>query len=184
MDTELMEAQEDAYLFEAEQLREMSATGGAILDVLDDAHICKMGRAWTHHRPAVLARVDEVNSSVDAEIARLEAWREKEIDKATCGVRFLSNSIQKWCQETGNNLDTPYVKAKIKQGSERTETDDDFCEAHRGTDFVTEKTTLSPAKVAIKKAIKQGVELKGARIERGPDTFQIEPVGGAVPGVP
>ena len=175
---ELMEEQTDQYLFDEDELREHAEQDAEVLYEPDADRIHKLARAWTYHQPGVLERVDAVNSSVDSEIARLEAWREKEIDKATRGVRFLSNSIHKYCQETGQNLDTPYVKAKIKRGSERTEVKDPkaFCEAYKGTDYVTVKTTLSPAKSNIKAALNADVELSGATIERGPDSFTIEPV--------
>ena len=186
-DRELMEAQEDHYLFDAEQLREQAEQWAddslAPLPLPDNSQVLTWGRAWAYHDSRVRADVEDIEATAQAEMDRIEKWREGQIMKATSGPRFLSNSIHKFLVESGQEkLETPYFKAKMKQGSERTEVADPkaFCELH-GEDsiFVSRKVVLSPVKGEIKNAIKKDkVEVDGAEIVRGPDSFQIEAVGG------
>ena len=189
-DRELMEAQEDHYLFDAEQLREM-AEGTKVesnyRQETPEAMIRRYGRAWAYHDPGVREAVQDIEATAQAEIDRIEKWREQQIMKATSGPRYLSNSIHKYLEESGTDkIETPYFKAKIKQGSERTEVADPtvFCQIHGGTDFVRVKRIVeySPVKNTIKKALKAKEEVEGAEIVRGPDSFQIEAVSGPPPG--
>jgi phage host-nuclease inhibitor protein Gam len=106
--------------------------------------------------------------AIDAQIARLQAMQ-KSIQSREEWLKnyLLSNMMANEISE----ISCDYFKIKVVSGRESVVVDNmDLLP----DEFVRVKTEIAPDKIAISKAIKNGSEVSGARLERSAPSLQIK----------
>ena len=105
----------------------------------------------------VIKNLEGNNAAIDAEIERLQALKKRNssnIDKIKLNVLWFMQQ---------NNIDS--IKTELATFSKRkSESTDIENIEHIPQEFITVKQTFVPDKTAIKKAIKEGREVSGAKV--------------------
>jgi hypothetical protein len=105
----------------------------------------------------VIANYQSESDAIDAEIKRLKAMKESRDKKVT----WLTESLKKAMLVSGiEKIDSPLFKISLRR-SEAVEVE--IPEA-LPVDWQVKKVTITADKVAIKKAIKEGYSITGARL--------------------
>ena len=106
--------------------------------------------------------------AIDSAIKRLQERKERFVKRQNQLKQYLLDNM---VSAQINKIEHPLFTIALRNGIEVVKVDDADA---LPDDFVTVKTTISPNKAAIKKAIKDGAEVPGARLERNPKTLTIK----------
>ena len=105
----------------------------------------------------VIKNLESNNAAIDAEIERLQALKKRN----SSNIEKVKSNILWFMQE--NNVDT--IKSDLATFSKRKSESTDIENLELiPQEFITVKQTFTPDKTAIKKAIKEGREVTGAKV--------------------
>ena len=105
----------------------------------------------------VIKNLEGNNAAIDAEIERLQALKKRN----SSNIDKIKSNILWFMQQ--NNVDT--IKSDLATFSKRKSESTDIENIEQiPQEFITVKQTFVPDKTAIKKAIKEGVEVPGAKV--------------------
>jgi len=123
----------------------------------------------------ILAKAQDEIDLAKAEIARIEAWREKALRSPHGSVDYLTARLQQFSESVGHKRrKSPNGTIGWRKGRKRVEIlADDFCDQHADEPWVRWKA--EPDKKAIMDHIKETGEIpEGADLVTAPDTFVID----------
>ena len=105
----------------------------------------------------VIKNLEGNNAAIDAEIERLQALKKRN----SSNIEKIKSNVLFFMQE--NNIDT--IKSDLATFSKRKSESTDIENIEQiPQEFITVKQTFVPDKAAIKKAIKEGKEVAGAKV--------------------
>lgn len=105
----------------------------------------------------VIKNLEGNNAAIDAEIERLQALKKKN----SSNIEKVKSNILWFMQQ--NNIDS--IKTELATFSKRKSESTDIENIEQiPQEFITIKQTFVPDKTAIKKAIKEGAEVPGAKV--------------------
>ena len=105
----------------------------------------------------VIKNLEGNNAAIDAEIERLQALKKRN----SSNIEKIKSNVLLFMQQ--NNVDT--IKSDLATFSKRKSESTDIENIEQiPQEFITVKQTFTPDKTAIKKAIKEGIEVPGAKI--------------------
>lgn len=105
----------------------------------------------------VIKNLEGNNAAIDAEIERLQALKKRN----SSNIEKVKSNVLWFMQQ--NNIDS--IKTELATFSKRKSESTDIENIEQiPQEFITIKQTFTPDKAAIKKAIKEGVEVPGAKV--------------------
>ena len=146
----------------------------------DEAEADRYLRGFRYYTELLAAQTANADAQADAEIARIEAWRDAQTRDARNAIAYCTHMLRSFSDAVGRVKRTsPAGTIKWRKGSKYIVVDDPatFCVAHAGTPLVRIKPAPDPEpdKTAIRDHIKSTGDIPdGADEVRGDDTFVID----------